>query len=362
MGYKKWEDWQGTALDVWEETPASDIGAGLIRHVWQGEKYGVLQKGTTLKADMMNNLQMGLDFLVDSNHTVINSEDHYIITIDGLKTATSNPDGYELVGNLHFSIKITEENANGISKLIINGDSYDLQKKENDVVVELNNVDLKAGKIYSVYYDGARFLIKNSVLPSTETEAGIMSGLDIRSTEAAYITGAAYGDVFGTTLTSIEKGKVYYYWDSVKKTYIPYEALTTSAKSGGFITPDVNNFKNISNSYLAKIVEDIDGFRFTIDKQEKLLKVFRYDRSSGENIKTMNWVYNQIILFVKKHKYDLVNNTFISGYSIHQASNIQASYSTYYDMIFICYQTAGNQLVNTEQWYFHTGEMIIPIT
>ena len=102
MGYKKWEDWQGTALDVWEETPASDIGAGLIRHVWQGEKYGVLQKGTTLKADMMNNLQMGLDFLADSNHTVINSEDHYIITIDGLKTATSNPDGYEL--DLHSKI------------------------------------------------------------------------------------------------------------------------------------------------------------------------------------------------------------------------------------------------------------------
>ena len=214
MGYKKWEDWQGTALDVWEETPASDIGAGLIRHVWQGEKYGVLQKGTTLKADMMNNLQMGLDFLVDSNHTVINSEDHYIITIDGLKTATSNPDGYELVGNLHFSIKITEENANGISKLIINGDSYDLQKKENDVVVELNNVDLKAGKIYSVYYDGARFLIKNSVLPSTETEAGItkygteeMTALE--GQRLSQILGAEYGGEVQTIETK-EMGKAYY--------------------------------------------------------------------------------------------------------------------------------------------------------
>ena len=51
MAYKKWEDWQGEALDVWEETPASDIGAGLIRHVWQGEKYGLLKKGTTLKAE-----------------------------------------------------------------------------------------------------------------------------------------------------------------------------------------------------------------------------------------------------------------------------------------------------------------------
>ena len=202
--------------------------------------------------------------------------------------------------------------------------------------------------------------VKNTLIAS-ETERGIISGLDIRSREAAYILGAAYGDVFGTTLTSIEKGKTYYYWDSMKKAYIPYEALKTSAKLGGFITPDVNLFANISNNNLAKIVEDIDVFRLTIDKQEKLLKVFRYNLSSGGSIKTMNWVYNQIILFVKKLKYDLVNNTFASGYSIHQASNIQASYSTYYNATFICYQTAGNQIVNTEQWYFHTGEMILPI-
>ncbi len=54
--YKNWQDWQGEALDVWEETPASDIGAGLIRHIWQGEKFGLLKKGTTLKAAIMNNL------------------------------------------------------------------------------------------------------------------------------------------------------------------------------------------------------------------------------------------------------------------------------------------------------------------
>ena len=63
--YKKWQDWQGGALDVWKETPASDIGEGLIRHEWQGEKYGLSQKGTTLKADVMNSLQMGLNFLID---------------------------------------------------------------------------------------------------------------------------------------------------------------------------------------------------------------------------------------------------------------------------------------------------------
>ena len=129
--YKNWQDWQGGALDVWKETPASDIGEGLTRHEWQGEKYNLSQKGTTLKADIMNNMQMGLDFLVDSNHTIVNSEDHYAVTLDGLKTNNSNPDGYELSENLHFSIKITEENTNGISKLIINSYNYELHKKEN---------------------------------------------------------------------------------------------------------------------------------------------------------------------------------------------------------------------------------------
>ena len=40
-----------------------------------------------------------------------------------------------------------------------------------------------------------------------ESGRGIISGLDIRSTEAAYITGAEYGGTFGSTLISIEKGK-----------------------------------------------------------------------------------------------------------------------------------------------------------
>ena len=175
MAYKKWEDWQGEALDVWEETPASDIGAGLIRHVWRGEKYGLLKKGTTLKADIMNNLQMGLDFLVDSNHTIVNSEDHYVVTIGGLKTTTSNPDGYELAESLHFSFKVTEENTNGVSKLIINGDSYDLKKIVSGSVAELSVNDIQGNRIYKVYYDGTQFIIDNSILLATETELGLVT-------------------------------------------------------------------------------------------------------------------------------------------------------------------------------------------
>ena len=175
MGFTKWKDWIGEAINVFKETPASDIAEGLIRHEWQGDKYDVRQAGTTLKAHIMNSLQMGLDFLVDSNHTIVNSEDHYNVTIDGLKTTTSNPDGYELAENLHFSIKTTEGNSKGISKLIINGDTYELKKIENGTPVELSEGDLEEDKVYQVYYDGTSFVVNFSTLKATEKKAGTVT-------------------------------------------------------------------------------------------------------------------------------------------------------------------------------------------
>ena len=237
MGFLKWKDWIGGALNVFKETPASDIGEGLIRHEWQGDKYNVQQTGTTLKAYIMNNLQMGLDFLIDSNHTVVNSEDHYVITIDGLKTTTSNPDGYELSENLHFSIKITEENTKGISKLIINGDSYDLHKKENGTLAELNVSDLKPDKVYSVYYDGTRFIIGASLLPATETTAGIISIEEILKYQAVNF-GLEYGGKFGTELTEAKEGKIYYLKDD--ENYKAYLCISDTSNTAGILIPDSN--------------------------------------------------------------------------------------------------------------------------
>ena len=362
MGFLNWKDWVGGALNVFKETPASDIGEGLIRHEWQGDKYNVQQTGTTLKAYIMNNLQMGLDFLIDSNHTVVNSEDHYLITIDGLKTTTSNPDGYELVENLHFSIKIIEENTNGISKLIINGDNYDFQKKENGVIVELNNLDLKAGKIYGVYYDGARFLIKDSLLPSTETEAGIISGLDIRSTEAAYVLGAEYGGTFGTALTSIEKGKVYYYYDSVKKAYTPYQALKTSTNSGGFITPDVNLFANISNNNLAyTIFDDTTNYKIYFDRQTNILKIIKKNTAKM----TLESLVIQIVNFIANSDYMILPGAILSNFNtglVSSDTNVYTGYGIFRNLtigITFFYGANNTQIADNSKYYFHSGEISI---
>ena len=253
MGFLKWKDWVGGALNVFKETPASDIGEGLIRHEWQGDKYNVQQIGTTLKAEIMNNLQMGLNFLVDSNHTVVNSEDHYTVAIDGLKTTTSNSDGYELTENLHFSIKTTEENTNGISKLIINGDSYDLQKKEEGTVVELNQLDLKANKVYSVYFDGARFIIDNSSLQASEKTAGItqygteeMTALE--GHRLAQILGVEYGGEIQIETTK-EEGKAYY--DQTTK----YLYLCTETNTLNYA--DLTKYTAFSNFNLLNEIDDL---------------------------------------------------------------------------------------------------------
>ncbi len=180
MNYIKWKDAKGGALNVWKESTASDIGEGLKRLEWQGENYDVQQIGTDLTEEIMNGFQMGLDFLIDSDHTVVNSEDHYIITIEGLKTTTANNDGYELAENLHFSIKTTEGNSKGISKLIINGDTYELKKIENGTPVELSEGDLEEDKVYQVYYDDTSFIVNFSTLKATEITSGISSFEEIR--------------------------------------------------------------------------------------------------------------------------------------------------------------------------------------
>ncbi len=80
---------------------------------------------------------------------------------------------------------------------------------------------------------------------ATKNQYGITNFLDIRKHEILNILGLSYGGDFGTDLTSIEADKVYFYKDPVSGRETPYVAL--AAKTGAFITPDVNNFKSLTN-------------------------------------------------------------------------------------------------------------------
>ena len=54
-----------------------------------------------------------------------------------------------------------------------------MKKIASGSVAELSVNDIQGNRIYNVYYDGTQFIIDNSILPSTETEAGIISGLEV---------------------------------------------------------------------------------------------------------------------------------------------------------------------------------------
>ena len=80
---KKIKDWIGSNLDVYRVTNASDVGAGLVRHEWQGENFAT-QIGTTLNAQIMNDMQKGLVHNLNSTLVQNIRESIYQTTLDGL--------------------------------------------------------------------------------------------------------------------------------------------------------------------------------------------------------------------------------------------------------------------------------------
>ncbi len=66
----------------------------------------------------------------------------------------------------------------------------------------------------------------------------------IRMSEILGVLGLNYGGYFGISLKNIEANKVYFYEDAAAGRLTPYVALST--KSGTFLTPDTDNFKNLT--------------------------------------------------------------------------------------------------------------------
>ena len=194
---------------------------------------------------------------------------------------------------------------------------------------------------------------------STETERGIISDLDIRSREAAYILGAAYGDVFGTTLTRIIAGKTYYYWDSTKQIYIPYLALKNSTKVAGFITPDIDNFSNLSSQNMTYQLKNYSDFLMYLDRQTLILHLMK--RNILES--TLEYVTSQIISFINNNDYTILPGTPLGNFNVVLRSNTSKVYNAYGIFqntsggIKFYYGEANTLITDNKLFYFHSGEM-----
>ena len=141
---KKIKDWIGSNLDVYKVESASDVGAGLYRHVWKG-KENATQIGTTLNAEIMNNLQNSLVHSINATKTTGSGTDYYICNLDGLTEFGLNND-------LKLRITVDNANTNTTTKLRLNNVDYTLLKEQNGTLKQIEAGDIHINKTYELIY------------------------------------------------------------------------------------------------------------------------------------------------------------------------------------------------------------------
>lgn len=171
---KKIKDWIGSNLDVYRVTNASDVGAGLVRHEWQGENFAT-QIGTTLNAQIMNNMQKGLVHNLNSNLLQNIRESIYQTTLDGL-------DEFEIFDGLKLRLTVDAPNTNAGVKLRLNNVDYTILKEKNGQLGQIEVGDFKANKTYELTYNGSQFIVINLINTASETEAGLITLAKIKET------------------------------------------------------------------------------------------------------------------------------------------------------------------------------------
>lgn len=244
---KKIKDWIGSNLDVYRVTNASDVGAGLVRHEWQGENFAT-QIGTTLNAQIMNDMQKGLVHNLNSTLVQNIRESIYQTTLDGL-------DEFEIFDGLKIRLTVDAPNTNAGAKLRLNDVDYTILKEKNGQYRQIEIGDFKANKTYELTYNGSQFIVINIIENATETETGVVR---YGTTESTALEGAKMAQIIGTEYGGLlqtpgqkEMGKAYY--DSVNKQMVSplenniltyYETTKFIPISGLQNANKLNNFNN----------------------------------------------------------------------------------------------------------------------
>ena len=257
---KKIKDWIGSNLDVYKVESASDVGAGLYRHVWKG-KENATQIGTTLNAEIMNNLQNSLVHSINATKTTGTGTDYYICNLEGLTEFGLNND-------LKLRITVDNANTNTTTKLRLNNVDYTLLKEQNGTLKQIEAGDIHINKTYELIYNGSQFVVinlfknfENSYLDNcikktdyaTENKAGIVTlgttaNTALEGKRLAEIIGLEFG---GNIQDAGAKTKGKFYYDNVTKYY--YECFTDTNATYN----DVTKFRAISNKPISDKVENL---------------------------------------------------------------------------------------------------------
>ena len=231
---KKIKDWVGSNLDVYKVENANDVGAGLVRHIWKGEETAS-QIGTTLTAQIMNDLQKGLVHTLNATKTTGTNKDIYEVALSGIEE-------FGVFDGLKLLVRIDGENQFEDVFLKLGGTEYQIHQLKNNLLDKVDKGILKDKKEYLLNFKNNSFVLSDSTL------YGLQKGTALEGNRLAEIIGMEFGGNIQDTGNKV-KGKFYY--DNVTKFY--YECIENT----NLTYNDATKFRAISNKPLSDKVEGL---------------------------------------------------------------------------------------------------------
>ena len=257
--FKKIKDWLGANLDVYKVEKADDVGAGLVRHKWQGEQTAT-QIGTTLTSDILNNFQKGLIPFVETVRTTGTDKDIYTVSVNGLKE-------FGLFDGLKLLLQIDNENQYNNSVININDSEYPLYSVKNGANEAVKKGSLRTKGYYFITYNQNAFYLNAGNVLGTEADTAL------EGKRLAEIIGLEFGGNIQDTGAKVT-GKFYY--DKALKYY--YECIANNSLTYN----DSSKFRAISNKPISDKVENL----YKIQKS----KLYVHSEATGLGRTTCNVV------------------------------------------------------------------------
>ena len=231
---KKIKDWVGSNLDVYKVENANDVGAGLVRHIWKGEETAS-QIGTTLTAQIMNDLQKGLVHTLNATRTAGTNKDIYEVALSGIEE-------FGVFDGLKLLVRIDGENQFEDVFLKLGGTEYQIHQLKNNLLDKVDKGILKDKKEYLLNFKNNSFVLSDSTL------YGLQKGTALEGNRLAEIIGMEFG---GNIQDAGNKVKGKFYFDSVTKFY--YECIENT----NLTYNDATKFRAISNKPISDRVEGL---------------------------------------------------------------------------------------------------------
>ena len=231
---KKIKDWIGSNLDVYKVENANDVGAGLVRHIWKGEETAS-QIGTTLTAQIMNDLQKGLVHTLNATKTTGTNKDIYEVALGGVEE-------FGVFDGLKLLVRIDGENQFEDVFLKLGGTEYQIHQLKNNLLDKVDKGILKDKKEYLLNFKNNSFVLSDSTL------YGLQKGTALEGNRLAEIIGMEFGGNIQDTGNKV-KGK--FYFDNVTKFY--YECIADT----NLTYNESSKFRAISNKPISDRVGNL---------------------------------------------------------------------------------------------------------